>query len=59
MKSKRTIPLNLDDWLKSFRSSLKDHPFPREIAADWNEGREELPDSLTSRGDNMVLSFAV
>ena len=64
MKPNRAIPVDLDDWLKSFRSSLESHPFPREITAGYNHAGEQKPDgskasSIVEPSNNMVMSFAV
>jgi hypothetical protein len=66
MKTNRSIPANLEDWLRSFRSSLENHSFPKEIRTGWIEGGEQLPrvdapKALSGRAqnDNTKLSFAI
>jgi hypothetical protein len=67
MKRRNTIPLNLDDWLDGFQSSLEGHPRPREIG-DYrhrDQGQEEglsgffeRVASNSERGD-AIRSFAI
>ncbi len=71
VKTNRTIPNNLDDWLhggppQGVRSSLESHPFLKEMTAGGNEGGEQALEavvlkslSAATRSDNMMLSFAV
>src|SRR5260370_14148859 len=70
VKAHRTIPINLEDWLHSFRSSLESHPFPKETVGcsekgedqprgldTWANAPERLFPAMVS--DNVLLSFAV
>lgn len=66
MKANRTIPLDLEDWLHSFRSALEIDPFPVEVIENGVERQspnrviiECLPLSAPQQEDNLTLSFAV
>lgn len=70
VKAHRTIPINLEDWLHSFRSSLEGHPFANETGSCSKEGGDQ-PFGLETLAsglerlfpavgaDNLLLSFAV
>ncbi len=65
MKRKRTIPINLEDWLKSFSPSLDNYPFPDEVTADEEEQRHPAEQeaikwlSVDAQSDKGVQSFFV
>ena len=40
VKSSRTIPIDLEDWLHGFTSVLDSHPWPKEIPIDREERSE-------------------
>ena len=70
VKMHRTIPIDLEDWLHGFRSSLEAHPFPKETMGCCKQGGEQplgvdavsnhpMPLLPAVASDNIVLSFAV